>query len=236
VEREAGLVEETGTLQTSWVFDDKHVGGLQTLRHPLDCGLGIRTRPSMSLWVFNVAARQRSAFVPLDGTPAKNATGQWVHVDNTPYDRSAENLVPTRYRWWARDDWEEVCAHDETGKASLGGWEELRKAVDGGRRVKVGIRYLWSYLTPEGEDAPTHEVFVECTSEFSHLDQGFFGALTQPTFLLRPCVPLSFTGESFASGWLVVRTDGQVQRQILNPTTMQWEQSWTRHSLRWFVR
>ncbi len=36
VEREAGLVEETGTLQTSWVIDDEHAGGLQTLRHPLE--------------------------------------------------------------------------------------------------------------------------------------------------------------------------------------------------------
>ena len=77
-EREAGLVEETGTLQTSWVIDDEHAGGLQTLRHPLDCGLGIRTQPSMSLWIFSVGARQRSAFVPIDGRPMDNATGQWV--------------------------------------------------------------------------------------------------------------------------------------------------------------
>jgi hypothetical protein len=190
----------------------------------------------MSLWIFNVAAVQQSAFVPLDGRPVENATGQWVHVDNTPYGKSAEHLVPTRYRWWARDDWEEVCAHDEQGRALLGGWEELRKAVDDGCRVTVGIRDLWAYMTPENEEAPAHEVFVECTSEFSHLDQGFFGALTQPTFLLRPSVPLAFAGESFASGWLVVRTDGKVQRQVLNPTTMLWERSWTRHAMRWLVR
>ena len=235
-EREAGLVEETGTLQTSWMIDDQHAGGLQTLRHPLDCGLGIRTQPSLSLWIFSAGARQRSAFVPIDGRPMDNASGQWVSVDNTPYGESADHLVPSRYRWWATDDWEEVCAHDEEGQASLADWEELKRAMDDGCRVKVGIRDLWSYLTPEGEDGPAHEVFMECTSEFSHLDQGFFGALTQPTFLLQPRVPLRFTGESFAYGWLVVRTDGQVQRQVLNPASMQWERKWSRHAVRWFVR
>tara|TARA_B110000263_G_C14873416_1_gene314046 strand:+ start:34 stop:192 length:159 start_codon:yes stop_codon:yes gene_type:complete len=52
----------------------------------------------------------------------------------------------------------------------LGGWEELRKAVDEGCRVKVGIRDLWAYMTPENEESPANEVFMECTSEFSHLD------------------------------------------------------------------
>ncbi len=190
----------------------------------------------MALWVFNVAATQRSAFVPLDGRPMENANGTWVNVNNMPYASSADHLVPTRYRWWATSDWEEVCAHDENGTPSLGSWEDLRKAVEDGRRVKVGIKNLWSYLTPAGEKPLDHEVFLECTSEFSHLNQGFFGALTQPTFLLQPCVPLMFTGENFAPGWLVVRTDGKVQRQTLNLTSMQWERAWSRHALRWFVR
>lgn len=235
-EKGGGLVEETGTLQTTWVFDDEHVGGLQTLRHPLDSGQGISMQPSLALWVFNVAALQRSVFVPLDGKPMENASGRWVDVDNTPYGKSPDHLVPTRYQWWAIGGWEEVCAHDENGNPSLGSWEELRKAVDEGRRVKVGIKNLWSFLTPADEKAPEHEVFMECTSEFSHIDQEFFGALTQPTFLLQPCVPLRFLGENFAPGWIVVRTDGRVQRQTLNLTNMRWKQAWGRYPLRWFAR
>jgi hypothetical protein len=50
----------------------------------------------MSLGIFNVAAVQRSAFVPLDGRPVENASSQWVHVDNTPYGKTAEHLVATR--------------------------------------------------------------------------------------------------------------------------------------------
>ena len=48
-----------------------------------------------------------------------NATGQWVSVDNAPYGGSADHLVPSRYRWWARDDWEEVCLN--THILTLGG-------------------------------------------------------------------------------------------------------------------
>ncbi|MDP6354590.1 MAG: hypothetical protein QF473_05805, partial [Planctomycetota bacterium] len=81
-----------------------------------------------------------------------------------------------------------------------------------------------------------HEVFIECTTEFSHVDEKFFGALTQPTFLLQPCVPLMFTGENFAPGWLVVRSDGKVQRQTLDPSSMQWKRTWDQHAVRWFAR
>lgn len=231
-----GAVEETMTLQTTWVFDNGHAGGLQTLRHPVNAGLGIIMKPSMSLWIFGVDAPQRSTFVPLDGKPMANATGNWVNVDNEPFGRETEEFVPRRYMWWARSDWKLIYAHDKEGNASEGSWEDIRKAVKQGRILKVGIRNLWSYLTPPGEETLEHEVFIECTTDFSHLDEGFVGALTQPTFLLQPTVPLKFTGENFALGWLVVRTDGKVQRVTLNPANMQWERTWDRHAVRWFAR
>ena len=231
-----GLVEETMTLQTTWVFDDEHVGGLQTLRHPVNAGLGITMQPSMALWIFSVTSPQRSTFLPLNGKPMANATGKWVNIDNEPFGAEADEFVPRRYHWWARSDWEQICAHDKNGNPSHGSWEEIRKAVNNGRILKVGIKNLWSYLTPAGEEAPEHEVFIECTTDFSHLDEKFVGALTQPTFLLQPGVPLKFAGENFALGWLVVRSDGKVQRHTLNPTNMQWEQTWDRYAVRWFAR
>ena len=231
-----GLVEETMTLQTTWVFDDRHVGGLQTLRHPVDAALGISMQPSLALWIFGVAAPQRSTFVPLNGTPMHNATGKWVQVDNDAYSAEEAEFVPRLYQWWARSDWEQICVHDENGNPAQGNWREMRKAVNDGCILKVGIKNLWSYLTPAGEEAPEHEVFVECTTDFSHVDGEFFGVLTQPTFLLQPCVPLVFTAESFAPGWLVVRSDGKIQRQTLNPSNMQWERTWDRCAVRWFAR
>ena len=231
-----GLVEETMTLQTTWVFDDHHVGGLQTLRHPLDAGLGISMQPSMALWIFGVAAPQRSTFVPLNGQPMAHATGKWVNVDNEPYSAEAGEFTPRRYQWWARSDWKQICDHDQNGNPSQGSWEDIRKAVNDGGILKVGIKNLWSHLTPAGEQAPEHEVFIECTTDFSHVDEKFVGVLTQPTFLLQPRVPLKFSGENFALGWLVVRTDGKVQRHTLNPTNMQWEQKWNRYAVRWFTK
>ncbi len=231
-----GMVEETMTLQTTWVFDEGHVGGLQTLRHPVNAGLGISMLPSMSLWIFGVEAPQRSTFVPLNGKPVANATGKWVRVDNEPFGRETDEFVPRRYLWWARSDWKLIYAHDKNGYSSQGSWEDIRKAVKEGRILKVGIKNLWSYLTPAGDETLEHEVFIECTTDFSHLDESFVGALTQPTFLLQPSVPLKFTGENFALGWLVVRSDGKVQRVTLNPTNMQWERTWDRYAVRWFAR
>jgi hypothetical protein len=38
------------------VFDDENVGGLQTLRHPVDAGLGVSMQPSTAFWIFGVAS------------------------------------------------------------------------------------------------------------------------------------------------------------------------------------
>lgn len=234
--QDTGLVEETMTLQTTWVFDEGSVGGLQTLRHPVNAGLGILLQPCIALWIFSVAARQCSAFVPLHGQPMPDATGSWAAVDNDPYGPEPEEYVPRQYHWWSRGGWEEICAHDENGNASSGSWENMRTAVNDGCILKVGIRNLWSHLAPPGEEVPEHEVFIECATDFAHIDAQFFASLTQPTFLLQPCVPLRFIDERFAPGWLVVRSDGKVQRQVLNPSSMQWERAWDRYAVRWFAR
>ena len=128
----AGLVEETMTLQTTWLFDDDNVGGLQTLRHPLDAGLGISMQPSISLWIFGLTAVQNSAFIPLDGQPMAEATGRWARVWNDAYSAEKGKNVPGRYRWFVRGGWEEVLAHDAAGKATRGSWEALREAANAG--------------------------------------------------------------------------------------------------------
>lgn len=231
-----GLVEETMTLQTTWVFDDDHVGGLQTLRHPVEAGLGASMQPTWALWIFNVAASQRSAFIPLDGQPMPNATGKWTTVENDPYGSEAETHVPKQYHWWTRSGWKEICIHDQNGDPSLGSWEDIRKAANDGCIFKVGIKNLWTHLAPRDQEVPDHEVFVECATDFAHIDDKFVGSLTQPTFLLQPCTPLRFIDERFRPGWLVVRSDGRVQRLVFDPATMNWERAWDRHAIRWFAR
>ena len=245
----AGLVEETMTLQTTWIFDTHNVGGLQTLRHPLDCGLGISMQPCMSLWIFGVTASQNSAFVPLDGKPMAEATGNWARVWNDAYSAETGENVPGRYEWFVRGGWEEVLSHDEHGTTTHGSWTALRAAAMKGATFKVGIRNLWAHLgPPSASPPPEHEVFLESTTNFAHLDQDYFAVLTQPTVLLQPGpLPLSFDrGENFELGWLVARTDGKVQMQMLDPSTMRWRRDasthahddappWTRCAMRWFV-
>ncbi len=232
-----GLVEETMSLQTTWVIDDDHVGGLSTLRHPVDCGLDFWARPTIAYWIFNVAAPSSSAMVPLDGQPADGATASWIRVDNTPFERALDQeWLSKQYHWWVRNEWEEVCCHDEHGTPSKGSWEEVRSAANDGCELKVGIRNLWSHLASPGEDRVDHEVFTSCGTQFAHVDGGFFGALTTPTFLVRPDIPLKFRDDIIEPGWLLVRTDGRVRRQTLNVSTLKWEQTWSRYGVRWFAR
>lgn len=234
---ETGLVEETMGLQTTWAFDDHHVGGLSTLRHPAECGLGLFERACVAYWIFNVTAASSSAFVPLDGRPADGATGRWVRVDDRPFDRQEDApWLSKRYHWWARDDWQELHSHDAEGNPRQGCWTDVRGAAAAGRALKVGVRNLWRGLAADAGSAPEHEVFIECGTQFAHMDGGFFGALTIPTFLVQPCKPLRFTGEAFEPGWLLVRTDGRVQQQTLNPSTLEWQHKWSRHATRWFAR
>jgi hypothetical protein len=232
-----GLVEETMTLQTTWVFDNDHVGGLATLRQPVYCALDFAEGPSLACWIFNVAAPSGMAMVPLDGQPVKDATGKWAKVENHPFTKGDDTQwLSKEYRWWARDNWQEIYAHDEQGESLRGVWQDVREAANTGRVLKVGIRNLWAHLSPDAESAPDHEVFIECGVQFAHVDAGFFGALTIPTFLVKPRIPLQFSKESFTPGWVLVRTDGRVCRQTLDPATMRWQRDWTRHAIRWFAR
>jgi len=232
-----GLVEETMALQTTWVFDDGHVGGLSTLRHPAECGLRFFKQPSMAYWIFSVGAPSSSAFVPLDGNPADGATGSWVRVEEQPFDsRSDAAWLSKKYHWWVRDDWEEIYSHDAQGGSLQGCWKDVCRAAASGRALKVGIRNPWDHLVSKNDSVPAYEAFIECGTQFAHLDAGFFAAMTIPTLLVGPCVPLKFTGENFESGWLLVRTNGSVDRQILDPSTFKWHCVQTRHALRWFAR
>ncbi len=224
-------------LQTTWVFDEGQVGGLSTLRHPAECGFHFFKRPSMAYWIFNVTAPSSSAFVPLDGQPADGSTGPWVRVDERPFDSKDDTpWLSKHYHWWARDDWQEVFSHDAEGRPLKGCWDDVCRAAASGRALKVGVRNLWNHLSCQEDSTLGHEVFIECGTQFAHLDAGFFGAMTIPTLLVRPCVPLRFIGEAFEPGWLLVRTDGRVERQTLNPSTLEWLCTQTRHSLRWFAR
>ncbi len=232
-----GLVEETMGLQTTWVFDSAHVGGLSTLRHPAECGLHLFKRPSMAYWIFNVTAPSSSAFVPLDGQPMDSATGPWVRVDERPFDSKADApWLSKRYHWWARDDWQEIYSHDAEGKPLLGDWKDVCRSAASGCALKVGIRNLWDHLSCRRGPTLEHEVFIECGTHFAHLDAGFFAAITIPTFLVRPSAPLRFIGEAFEPGWLLVRTDGRVDRQTLNPSSLKWLCTQTHHAIRWFAR
>ena len=46
------------------------------------------------------------------------------------------------YRYFVRDDWEEILAHDADGRVTAGSFDALEAAQMAGREIKVGIRDL----------------------------------------------------------------------------------------------
>ena len=150
--KKIGMIEETMTLQTTWVFDNEHVGGLATLRQPVDCALDFHSDPCMAYWIFNVTAPSAMAFVPLNGQAADGATGNWARVENHPFTEETDvEWLSREYRWWVRNDWKEICSHDEQGHAVHGTWRDIQRAANNGCVLKVGIRNLWGYLMPPGQ-------------------------------------------------------------------------------------
>jgi hypothetical protein len=229
-----GIVEETMKMQTTWLFDNDNVGGFQTLRHPVEGGLGVSMRPCMALWIFSVANIQRCAFVPLDGKAMGEKT--WAKINNEPYSLAKDEFVPSRYIWKAINGWEQIYAHDKHGDPLVGNWNHLSEAVSDGCVIKVGIKNLWSVMTPSLKECEDHEVFIECTTNFAHRDEKFFSCLTLPTFMLQPVLPLLFKDGYFVYGWLVVRSDGKVQLQIFDASSMSWKTTWKRFAIRWFAK
>ena len=52
----------------------------------------------------------------------------------------------------------------------------------------------------------------------------------------KPSIPLLYTSAGWDFGWLMVRTDGQVARLLVNPYTLKFERTTRHYALRWFVR
>ena len=62
------------------------------------------------------------------------------------------------YRYFVRDEWTEVLAHDADGRVTAGSFAALEEAQIAGREIKVGIRDLGADLAIGGAPSVTHEV------------------------------------------------------------------------------
>jgi hypothetical protein len=164
--------------------------------------------------------------------PKYHLVDAWDERTNAP----SRNFVYSFdvYRFWVRDDWTEVLAHDAKGAVRSGSVERLAAAVAAGCEVKVALSGLCDDLSPGSKLA--HEVFVHCGSSFHYTERKQFMAAAQPVVRVAPGVPLRYASGGWDFGWLLPRTDGQVARWLIDPYTLKYRRSHSRHALRWFVR
>ena len=96
------------------------------------------------------------------------------------------------YRYFVRDEWEEVLAHDADGRVTAGSFDALEAAQIAGREIKVGIRDLGADLAPPGADASPTRSFTLVGSGFLHVRAGLYVTLTHPLVRVAPRIPLRY--------------------------------------------
>jgi len=239
-----GLVQEMMNFPLTYWLDGDRSAGIQTTRYPADCSFGFQPYPSLSFFLYNDDGRFGIARPFLDGrignARSEDAPGSRYHLADHHDDESpcpSENATYEfgEYRWWVRDDWEEVLAHEADGAVVRGSLQALQEAFRAGRELKVGVRDLCTSLAAAGE-AISHEVFVAVGPIYNHQDQGFLGGESQPLVRVAPAVPLRYASGNWNYGWILPRTDGLVKHLVVDPYRREFLRAESRHAVRWFAR
>ncbi len=237
---EVGLVQEMMNFGVTYWLEGDRSAGIQTTRYPADCSLGFQAFPSLSFFLYNdsgesgiarpCAARQSSALA--GGTvPEKYVT---LHRSDTDTLSPSENYTYDfgEYKWWVRDSWELLLAHDADGTVSVGSLDALQDAFRAGKSLKVGVTDLCADLAGS---PVAHEVFVELGPIYNHHDQGFLGGESLPLVRVAPGVPMRYGSGNWNFGWILPRTDGVAHHLIIDPCTRDFTRTSARCPMRWFA-
>jgi hypothetical protein len=243
----AEIVREVSDFRVTYLLDDRWAAGIMTLRMPINPPEGFGPRPSMSFFLYNQDGGQAIARPYLDGVPAPGTTGASPvddHRDMPKYHQQdawdAGTNAPSSnfiydfetYRYFIRDDWRQVLAHEADGTVTAGSLDALTDAFSAGAEIKVGIRGLCGDL---GGDMD-HEVFVQTGPGYYSTERRIFCAGTQPVVRVKPGIPLRYESRGWDFGWLMPRTDGFVARWLCDPYTLQFQQSEGYCAIHWFAR
>ena len=154
-----GLIREVIDFRETILVGGGHVGAITTQRQPLEPPFGFNgTEPRMSFFMYTSDGDQALAGLVFGGVEGAPAPGERT-VDPPPADMPkmgpqeyfdlgtsgpSRNFVydMETYRYFVRDDWEEILAHDADGRVTAGSFDALEAAQIAGREIKVGIRDL----------------------------------------------------------------------------------------------
>lgn len=248
-----GLIREVIDFRETILVDGRHVGAITTQRQPLEPPFGFNgTEPKMSFFMYTGDGDQALAnlvFRGIDDAPAPGAR----RVEPPPADMpkmseqeffDVGTTGPTRnfvydmetYRFFVRDDWTEVLAHDPQGSVIRGSFDALEAAQIAGREIRVAIRDLAAGVGGVDEPVVPHEVFTPIGSGFLHTRPRLYAALTHPLVRVAAAVPLRYASGNWDLAWVFLRTDGYAVVRRLDPYTRVWTDHETRLGCRWFAR
>lgn len=244
------LIQESMDMRCTYLIDQRWVASQLTLRQPVSLPSGFGPRPSLSLFMYNEDGSQAIARPHLDGPPQTGARGPSPvsdHADMPRYHEldswDADTNAPSsnfvydfhQLKYFVRDDWTEVLAHDETGAILRGSMSDLMSAFRRGAEFKVALSGLCDDLR-RGLPPLPHEVFIQCGSVYLYTEQPLFIAATHPVVRVAPAIPVKYASENWDYGWLVARTDGHVALLTYDPYTLKPHRHEINRPLRWFVR
>ncbi|MFN0170087.1 MAG: hypothetical protein ACKV22_27000 [Bryobacteraceae bacterium] len=243
IDLESGCDEkilEVSDFRVTYLVEDRWTAGIMSLRQPVALPSGFGPRPSMSFFLYNQDGTQAIARPYLDGAPpgpepnleamaryhkhGSQDAGTNAPSHNFVYDFDV-------YRFCVADGWEEVLHHSPEGEVLTGSVDRLAREFVQGREVKVGIRNL---CAPFG--GLDHEVFVQTGPGYYYTERKLFLAETQPVVRVKTAIPMRYESGCWDFGWLLPRTDGVVAHWMVDPYTLRFVKSESRHSVRWFVR
>jgi len=247
-----GPIREVIDFRETILVEDRYVAAITTLRQPLEPPAGFNGRdPRMSFFMYTMDGEQALASLAL-GPASGSAPPGGRTVVATPADMpkmgvqeyfDLGTIAPSRnfvydmevYRYFVRDDWQEILAHDADGTVMSGSFAALEAAQIAGREIKVGIRDLGAQLASRGSPPVTHETFTLVGSGFVHVRAGLYGALTHPLVRVAGGIPIRYGSGNWDVAWVFQRTDGQAQVRRLDQYTRRWADRPDRFACRWFA-
>ena len=245
------LIREVAEFGVTYLIEDRWSAGIMSLRQPIELPDGFGPRSSMSFFLYNQDGSQAIGRPYLDGGPAEMAWGaspvsppsgmpkyhafdNWDAASNAPSHNFIYDFEVFRY--CVDDSWQEVLNHTATGEVLTGSLSQLIEAFTAGCAIKLGIDGLCLDLTPLGQDAIGHRVFVRGGSAYYYTEQRLFIIGSHPLVRVCPNVPLRYASRNWDFGWLMVRSDGHVVYRRCDPYTLRFSDQVLRCGVRWFVR
>jgi len=154
-----GLIREVIDFRETIVVDGRHAAGITTLRQALHPPYGFLGDAKMSYFMYTVDGEQACANILFGPAPDPTAAPGSRTAVPTPSDMPKQSAMdmydagtvgPSRnfaydfeaYRYFVRDDWQEVLAYDAAGRVTGGSFDALETAQIAGREIKVGVRGL----------------------------------------------------------------------------------------------